>query len=210
MSGGTIKSGNLQVGQDGTASNNFTWYQPAVADGTVRLGQGVAGATTKDMVTVSGSTITLGGNLVQASTAAPAFSAYQSSSQTISNAAWTKITLTSEDFDTNSNYDTSTSKFTPTVAGYYQVNAAITLNYTAATNKPLLIELYKNGGEYKLGGSASSTSLVFPRTNLNALVYLNGTTDYIELYGYQNTGSSQVFAFDTYSTYFQAFLARSA
>ena len=53
MSGGTIKSGNLQVGQDGTASNNFTWYQPAVADGTVRLGVGVAGATTSDVVTVT-------------------------------------------------------------------------------------------------------------------------------------------------------------
>lgn len=65
MSGGTIKSGNLQVGQDGTASNNFTWYQPAVADGTVRLGVGVAGATTSDIMTVNSSGVTINGVISQ-------------------------------------------------------------------------------------------------------------------------------------------------
>lgn len=42
----TVKTNNVQVGQSGTASNNFTLYQPATPDGTVRLGNGNSGSTT--------------------------------------------------------------------------------------------------------------------------------------------------------------------
>ena len=41
---------NYQVGTSGTASNNFTLYQPSSPDGTVRLGVGNAGATSSDAV----------------------------------------------------------------------------------------------------------------------------------------------------------------
>ena len=47
----TLKVNNLQVGQDGTVSNNYTLYQPASPDGTVRLGYGVAGSVT-DILTL--------------------------------------------------------------------------------------------------------------------------------------------------------------
>jgi len=44
----TLKVNNLQVGQDSTATNNLTWFQPGSPDGTIRLGSGNAGsATTK-------------------------------------------------------------------------------------------------------------------------------------------------------------------
>lgn len=52
----TIKANNHQVGQSPTASNNFTLYQPSTPDGTVRLGVGNSGATTSDVMTVTGST----------------------------------------------------------------------------------------------------------------------------------------------------------
>ena len=42
----TLKTNNVQVGQSGTASNNFTLYQPASPDGTVRLANGNSGSTT--------------------------------------------------------------------------------------------------------------------------------------------------------------------
>jgi hypothetical protein len=48
-----VKSNALQIGQSATATNNFTFYQPASPDGTVRLGVGNAGATTSDVITVS-------------------------------------------------------------------------------------------------------------------------------------------------------------
>lgn len=52
----TLKTINVQVGQSPTASNNFTLYQPSTPDGTVRLGVGNSGATTSDVMTVTGST----------------------------------------------------------------------------------------------------------------------------------------------------------
>lgn len=47
-----IVANNVQVGQSGTATNNFTLYQPLVADGTVRLANGNTGSTT-DLITVT-------------------------------------------------------------------------------------------------------------------------------------------------------------
>jgi hypothetical protein len=41
----------VQLGQSLTASQNFTWYQPASPDGTVRLGNGNSGSVT-DLITV--------------------------------------------------------------------------------------------------------------------------------------------------------------
>ena len=210
MSGGTIKSGNLQVGQDGTASNNFTWYQPAVADGTVRLGQGVAGATTKDMVTISGSTITLGGNLVQASTAAPAFSAYRTGTQSgISVATLTKVQINTEVFDTNNNFDSTTNyRFTPTVAGYYFVTGHVG-SPTLSTSIEILAAIAKNSTQITWGGTGSSKGGIYPESLTTTLVYLNGTTDYVELFVY-GTGATFSLEGDQLNTYFQAFLARSA
>ena len=49
----TINSKNVQVGTSGIAAQNFTLYQPATPDGTVRLGVGNSGATTLDAVTVT-------------------------------------------------------------------------------------------------------------------------------------------------------------
>jgi hypothetical protein len=48
----TVIAKNVQVGTSGTASNNFTLYQPAAPDGTVRLANGNSGSTT-DRVTVT-------------------------------------------------------------------------------------------------------------------------------------------------------------
>ena len=204
----TVKAINHQVGNDATATNNFTWYQPSVPDGTVRLGQGIAGATSKDMVTVSGSTITLGGNLVQAATAAPAFSAYAGSTQSISNASFTKVQCNTEEFDTNSNYDNATNyRFTPTVAGYYQVSGSVA---GAAAYAQLLASIYKNGSEFKRGAQAGSAGAYLYQASVSAIIYLNGSTDYVELYAYQQSGGSGTINNGQALTYFQAAMVRSA
>lgn len=59
----TINSKNVQVGTSGTAAQNFTLYQPATPDGTVRLGVGNSGATTADVVTVNSSGVTVTGSV---------------------------------------------------------------------------------------------------------------------------------------------------
>jgi hypothetical protein len=43
----TVKSKKLQVGTDATSSNNFTIYQPASPDGTLRIGVGNADSPTE-------------------------------------------------------------------------------------------------------------------------------------------------------------------
>ena len=129
----------------------------------------------------------------------PAFSAYQSASQTFTGNAFTKVTLDVEEFDTNSNF--ASSRFTPTLAGYYQINGAASANANL-----ILASLFKNGVEYKRGvqaGSNAQTGLI-----VSTLVYLNGSTDYVELYAYASlTGGSQA---QTQTIYLNGFLARSA
>jgi hypothetical protein len=70
----TLKTVNVQVGQSATATNNFTLYQPASPDGTVRLGVGNSGATTADAITVTNAgNATLLGNLTVSGTGTSAF-----------------------------------------------------------------------------------------------------------------------------------------
>lgn len=59
----TVKTKKVQLGTDATASNNFTIYQPATPDGTVRIGNGNADAVT-DAVTINSSgAVTFANNL---------------------------------------------------------------------------------------------------------------------------------------------------
>lgn len=176
-----IKGKKLQLGYDGTASNNFTLYQPGTPDGTLRLANGIAGAETDVMTLTSAgnvgigktnpsapltigrvNSISEGGELslcrssdnsgvwsidVYGSTstpslrfidntagavrmeidgsgrittpARPAFIAYRTSNQTISNnfVSWTHTLV-----NTGSHFNTSTGKFTAPVSGLYWFN----------------------------------------------------------------------------------------
>ena len=52
-----------QIGVSVTPANNYTWYQPSVPDGTVRLGKGNAGATTGDTVIITGNNVAFAGTV---------------------------------------------------------------------------------------------------------------------------------------------------
>lgn len=134
---------------------------------------------------------------------APTFSAYQSSPQTLPTAVWTKVSMQSEEWDVTNAFDSaSTYRFTPQVAGYYQVNGSLFLTSMATG---ILLAIYKNGVALKVGlnmtGSQNSS-------NVSALVYLNGSTDYIELWGYLGLGQS--LSAVASSTFFQAAMVRAA
>lgn len=131
----------------------------------------------------------------------PAFSAYSTVGASTPNATYTKIPFDSEEFDTNSNF--ASSRFTPTVAGYYRVNAAITGGFATQ-----ILTIYKNGAEYKRGAQSVGGSMT--ESTVSALVYCNGSTDYVEVYWYQASGSTQTSGVGQALTYFQGFLARAA
>ena len=134
---------------------------------------------------------------------APAFSAWQSSAQGVSASTWTKLNFQTEEFDVASNYDTTNMRFTPNVAGYYQVNA----NAMGNNNAQVITAIYKNGTEFKRGSQVYSTT--GQGSNVAAIVYLNGTTDYIECWFY-STGSVQTIQAYQSITYFQAAMIRGA
>jgi hypothetical protein len=150
-------------------------------------------------LTVQQNGVTLGtyGNI-------PAFSAGISGTQSVTSGAYTKIAMSVEEFDTNNNYDTTNYRYTPTVAGYYQVNIAVGPNGTSVSSA--VAAVYKNGSVYKYGPYIQATN---PNSNLACIVYMNGTTDYIEAYAYQ-TASTASWGTSATSTYFQAYLVKAA
>ena len=167
-------------------------------------------ATFASNVTVTGA-ITATGGIIQGANAAPAFSVYQAIQQTgIPNWTPTKVTFDVELFDTNNNF--ASSRFTPTVAGYYQFNFAVQIPY-GSSSAYISGLLYKNGStQFGLGTSASGTGSLYPASASSQLVYMNGTTDYIEVfaYGAPNSGSTYSTQPGQANTLFSGFLARSA
>ena len=133
----------------------------------------------------------------------PAFSAYKETNQSISNSTWTKIAFNAEEFDTNSNFDTSTNRFTPTVAGYYQINATLSMNGNTIVIG--YIRITKNGSAYKTMGTPSGGY-----TTVSSIVYCNGSTDYIEVQGYVNAASNWGFLGGSSATYINGALVRAA
>lgn len=135
----------------------------------------------------------------------PAFSAYNGGSQSYSLSTWTKAAVNSEFFDTNSNYDTTNYRFTPTVAGYYQVNAASLMQSASSNITFIACEIYKNGSGFSLGDYANTPSGSAQSATATNLIYLNGSTDYLEFYIYTTATSPFVT-----NLRFSASLARAA
>ena len=126
----------------------------------------------------------------------PAFSAYMSGNQTPSNNTLTKCAINTLDYDTASCFNTSTNRFQPNVAGYYQINGTVSGYSTNTSLVASYVFLYKNGTTV-FGASyiINLPSSLLLQCSTSGIVYLNGTTDYIELYGQVNaSGSSQIFA----------------
>ena len=153
--------------------------------------------------TINGAS-TGGSGTVMVSGNMPAFIATASSNQSITANVATKINFNNASVNTNSNYNTSTYRFTPTVAGYYQISGTVqiqTIN-TACVGVPVL---YKNGAVYMYGGSCPATANNYPLVTVSGLVYLNGSTDYVEFYGLSVDVSTTAVGFN-----FQGVLVRAA
>jgi hypothetical protein len=161
-------------------------------------------ATFANNVTVTGS-ITATGGVIQGANAAPAFSAYRGSNQTLTQNTYVKIQINTESFDTNNNFDSTTNyRFTPTVAGYYQLNAQMQLNTSSGV---LFIALYKNGSQAQASGLAATLS-AGSLVSIVSLVYANGSTDYFEIFVYSDNAAPQVNG--STNSFFSGFLARSS
>jgi len=199
----TVKSKKLQVGTDANSANNFTLYQPATPDGTLRIGVGNADSPTEvGQFNANG----------YKPTTFPTFRARMSSSQTLSASTETLMQFDTTDWDTtNGDFDTTTYSYTPSIAGYYQVNAQILFNTGIADQKQTWVKLNKNGSSYCIG-SVTNTSGTNDQCTpvVSTLVYLNGTTDYIGIYGRHGDSASRTVSNASHLTNWTCYLVQPA
>jgi hypothetical protein len=191
---------NGNVSQNWQIDNNlgeFRWFVP----GTTRLSLYPNGN-----LNVVGS-LTVGG---KKAVNGPTFRAFVSVGQTIvGNGTQQRVTFGSETFDTDNNF--TSSRFTPTVEGYYQLNSAVRISGTAGTGENMLV-LYKNGGEYARGTNGSGTEIgaSFYSMQVSDIAYANGTTDFFEVFIQQGSGANRDTTAGTNISYFSGCMIRGA
>ena len=179
--------GSISLQEPSTASNRTL----TLPDNTGNLISSADSGTVSQTMLASG----VAGN-------GPAFSAYQSSNQNFTGAVLTKIAFQTEEFDTANCFDSAANyRFTPNVAGYYLISGRL----QGTTGAQVYVTVYKNGSLFKDFANNSGSAIA---AQGSALVYLNGSTDYVELYGY--LGSTQNTQPGQQVTYFQAALLRAA
>jgi hypothetical protein len=180
---GNVAASNFVGNVTGT-TNNVTLVSGLFS--TVFDNTGVA-TFPGDVAVASGKTVKVNGNTA---INGPAFSAYADVAlQTITSGTQQKVLFQVEEFDTNNNY--ASSRFTPTVAGYYQLNSQVRLDGASGTGECMIL-LWKNGAEFRRGWNSQGVQFAtnFWAMNLSTLVYANGTTDYFEIYVQQGSGSN--------------------
>ena len=167
MANGTLKVSNIE-----TSSGS----------GTITIGQSgetisVPSGATLDM---SSGTMTLNNTMKNT----PAFHVYLSSQQDISNDVSTKVQFDTVVFDTDSCYDTSNYRFTPTTAGKYYFYSLVDTRGKSGTNNVQYVsnDIRKNGTQ--MSNPAIST---YNQNYLSdavpfaaAVIDMNGSTDYVD------------------------------
>ena len=118
----------------------------------------------------------------------PAFSAYLSAVQTINQDTHTTAQFNTEVFDTDSNFDVSTYRFTPTSAGKYLIGAEMMVSKDAAELKVALMRIRKNGSTVRevrvdirnsTGKEFGPSMVITPEAN--------GSSDYFDVSFYADT-----------------------
>ena len=166
----------ITVPSGATFTVSGTMNASSITAGTLAIARGGTGATTL-----------AGADLVNT----PAFHVDwdDSSSQDIDNDTGTKMLFDTERIDTDGCYDNSSNyRFTPTTAGIYFAYAQLSLNST--TDYPAkywISEIRKNGTTIILNQNPQSYYTCAP---CNIIVDMNGSSDYLECFGYQTASST--------------------
>lgn len=124
----------------------------------------------------------------------PIFQSQQASAQNIASGfTGTAITLSSPILDTYSGWSAGNpTRYTAKVAGYYLVIGQI--GFATNTSGNRVMQILRNGSISALYGSMAvptcNTTSFNTALNTSGLIFMNGTTDYVEMWGYQDSGST--------------------
>jgi hypothetical protein len=136
--------------------------------------------------------ITNSGNVVKPNSCA--FSASTTTPGFLVTSTDSKITYNTLNVDTNNNYNTTLSRFTAPVAGNYLIGTTNTCYISSVVTSFMAVYIVKNGvgTSYRFRGGGVDNQV-------NDWFGINGSViiplaqgDYIELFGYTNTGSFQI------------------
>jgi hypothetical protein len=213
--GGQLQLKDLEVTSSKLASNSV--INAKIADTAVtpdKLSNSDFGDFTvlNGVATIDSGAITAGkiqnSNITQAKLAAnvvgngPVFRARPSVDQNIASGTTTKVIFGTEDFDTNSDF--ANSRFTPQVAGYYLIQAML---YATSNDLDLFTAyIYKNANIEAQGTRILNDA---ESTSVSSIVYLNGSSDYVEIFTRHTTNSTRAINAGIY-TQFSGCLIRSA
>ena len=113
----------------------------------------------------------------------PTFSVIKNANQTITNGQYTKCTWDVESWDVGGGFDLANNKYQPNESGYYSITANLRYDGSSNSTRGIMV-LYKNGSPYKRLADHQGTGNEAFNLNGNCLVYLNGSSDYLEVWIY--------------------------
>ena len=189
--------------------------------GNIVLQGATSGSTTltpTDAVTTTVTFPSLGGTAMVSGNM-PAFSAYMSAGQALTQNTSILLPFNTKSYDTATCFNNTGSTvtlngisvpayaFAPNVAGYYQISAGWA---GAAPSAPTdySVTIRKNGTDAISCGGYSGSSSYTVRPSASGLLYMNGTSDYVAVYAY--VGQAQTTQSGSSVTIFCAALVRTA
>jgi hypothetical protein len=124
----------------------------------------------------------------------PAALLRQSVAQSIPNGVWTPVTFDTEDLDRDSGHSTvtNTGRYTAQTPGFYLF--LYTVGFALNTSGRRQVRMRANGADAIVTaiGQDTRTALASWETSANGcgFAYLNGSSDYVETIGFQDSGGA--------------------
>lgn len=182
--GGTLK--NVLIDADAIAA------QVAIAQAAALAAAASQATAAANATTASGQATAAAASAAAAAASAAslvgiAFQAMKSAVQSLADATATKITW--DTVNANAGGYFATSRFTPLKAGNYHISAVGSIN-SLPSDKSWLLFIYKNGAPYLDITNFTAPSAGTGGACLSAVIPMNGTTDYVEIYAQQNSGGA--------------------
>lgn len=169
-------------GGGGMQKHGNEWHDPAFEE----YGLSLLLDGSRDMT----ENLNMGSHSIENTTILSAARAYLSASQTINSGIWTSINLNVVDFDYNTEFDTTTHKFTAKQAGLYSVVGFMHFKNTQVVADKICGVMVKKNN-VSIGETLVHTaSADYAASSFGTLVELD-VDDYIDLWVYHNFGAAK-------------------